>query len=127
MTYTNFKIYKHAPMSKKAGHNIYSLRDKIKVIDHLDYICLSNCEFYVNQRGRQRVLAETVKNVHAYIKAESYDTAGILPTLAFRVVYDPFKYDHFMVMDLDGNLQPIHKSDKVFCTKVGVYVEKVYN
>lgn len=111
-------------MSKNAGYNIYSLRNKTKVIDHLDYIYLSNCEFYVNQRGRQRVLAETVKNVHAYIKAESFHTNISLPKHILRVIYNPFKNDQFMILNNEGVAFPIYRADSVFCTRIGVYVNE---
>lgn len=122
MNNMNFKIYKHAPKSKNAGYNIYSIRDREKVIHHLSHFALRNCNFYVGQSGRNRVLRDGVKNVHAYIKAESFHTNISLPKRAFRVTYDPFKNDQFMVLNNEGIAIPIYRADSVFCTRIGVYV-----
>jgi hypothetical protein len=118
----NFKLYKHAPKSKAAGHNIYSLRDKTKVIDHIDSIHLKNCTFYVNERGRQRVLESGVKNVHAYINAESYDLLEHDYLRLKRVIYNPFENCSFIVEVRSGVFEPIFSVEDVFCMKNGIFV-----
>lgn len=46
----------------------YSLRQNGKVIGHLDGLILSDCTFRVSQAGRNRVLREKRKNVHAFVE-----------------------------------------------------------
>ena len=46
----------------------WSVRQRGKVKLHTDYICLKDVEFKVSQKGRERVLREQRKNVHAFIK-----------------------------------------------------------
>lgn len=50
----------------------WSVRDKAtrRVIDHCDEVFLRDCKFVVSEAGRQRVLKEKRKNVHAYIEGE---------------------------------------------------------
>lgn len=91
----------------------------------MSYFELRNCNFYVGQSGRNRVLRDGVKNVHAYIKAESFHTDTMAPMRAFRVIYDPLKNDQFMVINDEGVAVPIHRADSVFCTRTGVYVGEI--
>jgi hypothetical protein len=46
----------------------WSVRQRGKVKLHTDYICLCHAEFKVLQKGRERVLKEKRKNVHAFVK-----------------------------------------------------------
>ena len=46
----------------------WSVRQGGKVRLHTDYICLEKAELKVLQKGRERVLKEQSKNVHAFIK-----------------------------------------------------------
>ena len=117
----NFKLYKHATKSKTAGHNVYSLRDKEKVIKHVSCIHLKNCVFHINERGRRRVIESGVKNVHAYINAENYDyDIPNMPDL-IKVVYNPFKFNNFIALS-DNRSQPIFHAEDVYCMHDGVYV-----
>ena len=38
-----------------------------RVIKHENYVPLTNAQFKVSEKGRQRVLREQKKNVHAYV------------------------------------------------------------
>ncbi len=51
-----------------AAKERYSIRQGGLVVGHTDEITLADCEFKVSEAGRQRVLREGRKNVHAYIK-----------------------------------------------------------
>jgi hypothetical protein len=49
----------------------YSVRFKGKVIGHYTSLVAANVRFKVSERGRQRVLAEQRKNVHAFVVADT--------------------------------------------------------
>lgn len=49
---------------------LVSVRKRGKVISHADGVLLKNPEFIVQEGGRQRVLREKKKNVHAYVRGE---------------------------------------------------------
>jgi len=53
---------------KNLHKNCWSIKQGGKVVAHTDYICLRNCKFIVSEKGRQRVLKEKRKNVHATIR-----------------------------------------------------------
>jgi hypothetical protein len=67
-----------------------------KVVKHVDKIALSDVRFKVSETGRQRVLREKRKNVHAFIEGEesSFFDRVDLP-LDSKVMYNPYKYEKF--------------------------------
>lgn len=75
--------------------------DKGRVIKRAATVLLGGAEGRVSEAGRQRVLREKRKNVHAGIVGrlvhasdEPLETAGSL-----RVSYNPYKGDHFYYSD----------------------------
>lgn len=62
---------------------------------HTTEINMWDCKFQVNAKGRQRVLDEQRKNVHAGIKGyiDEFDLDFPNPV---EVTYNPYKYDSFV-------------------------------
>lgn len=81
-----------------------------RVIHHLYGLSLDDAEFRVQEGGRQRVLRERRKNVHAYIVGH-LDLAYAIPGEALETTYNPYKYNSFV---LKHNEQPVTKAYKVF-------------
>lgn len=79
------------------------------VIDHVNKINLHDAEFRVSESGRQRVLREKRKNVHAFVVG--YISESELENKK-AVTYNPYKFKSFMAVNTDG-LEPIFKADKV--------------
>jgi len=50
--------------------------NKGRVIDHVAKCAIRDARFVVSEAGRQRVIHEGVKNVHAYIRGERIEDAG---------------------------------------------------
>jgi len=86
----------------------WSVRRKGKVVLHTDSICLTSVDFVVQEVGRQRVILEKRKNVHAFVRgqvsdlnaanefARSYD-----PPLSWAsITYNPYFNGKFV--DLNG-------------------------
>jgi hypothetical protein len=63
--------------------------NKGRVIQHASYLKLKNATFKVSEAGRQRVLREKRKNVHAGIVG--YLTDEIPVALYTQVSYNPYK------------------------------------
>lgn len=83
-----------------------------RVVYHTRNLTLTQCEFRVSKRGRERVLQEKRKNVHAGV-------VGTLIALDHRpsnfhakreVTYNPYKYETF-VSKLDSS--PVYQADTV--------------
>lgn len=95
---------------------------------HADTVTLSDAEFVVNESGRQRVLKEKSKNVHAYVRgkitgidlddsmtkypARFYNVgeAPRKPRQAVAIGYNPYKYSTFVNRSDES---PVTESEKV--------------
>tara|TARA_B100000900_G_scaffold154625_1_gene131296 strand:- start:303 stop:671 length:369 start_codon:yes stop_codon:yes gene_type:complete len=109
------------------------------VILHTDKVHIDNPEFVVRQGGRQRVLKERKKNVHAFVRGNITHFSDYMcveqddgtveyvkkcPTLD-NVMYNPYKYDSFVkVMDKT----PVRKAKRAYLslepsTVLGDYVD----
>lgn len=83
-----------------------SVRVNGKVVAHAPAITLDNPTFHVSEAGRQRVLKNRRKNVHAWVRGDwnNYLHTGIsqiIPENSVEVTYNPYKYSTF-VLAKDG-------------------------
>ena len=101
LDYTN-NIYQH--IGKKVfvywnlHKNLWSVKDLKtgKVIGHAPLIYLRECQYKVSESGRQRVLREKRKNVHAGVKGYlSYNLLRHCNRVG-RFTYNPYKYKNFV-------------------------------
>lgn len=95
--YRNLK-FKHRP--------VYSVRDVKtgRVVAHAESITLKDVEFVVGQRGRERVIREKSKNVHAGFRGRP--TSKVV-NVTKEITYNPYKYKSFI--ERDGEV-PIYKA-----------------
>ena len=90
---------------------------KGRVVAHSNTVLLESCKFKVSEAGRQRVLREKKKNVHAGVTGIWID-GGIrdekcfefLDTVGRQVTYNPYKYDSFVYK---SNKKPIYKTKEI--------------
>ena len=85
-----------------------------RVILHTDNVHIRNPEFVVRQAGRNRVLREGKKNVHAFVRGEAtyfddfdYENRPMLDIIG----YNPYKYVGFVKMP-DEEL--VHNADRAY-------------
>jgi len=90
---------------------------KGRVVAHSETVLLEGCKFKVSEAGRQRVLREKKKNVHAgvtgvWINAEDRIEShfNFLTMVGRQVTYNPYKYASFVVKATE---QPIGLADVV--------------
>lgn len=92
----------------------WSIKDKESglVVGHAKFVVLLNAKFIVNESGRQRVLRDKQKNVHAYIEGDimfseykSFKGRKVVETNApgpdlqkdyFEATYNPYRYSSFV-------------------------------
>lgn len=74
----------------------FSLRHRGIVVDHQEEFLAENIEFKVQESGRQRVVFEQRKNVHAFVVAEKYKKIrkSTVDNLV-KVSYNPYTQQHF--------------------------------
>lgn len=92
------KCYLNLHKTREHGHPIYSVVDTKtgRVVDHASEVNLTNVEFRVSEAGRQRVLREKAKNVHAYVCGDLMDQR-VPVTRAAR--YNPYETETFVDRD----------------------------
>jgi len=67
-----------------------------RVIQHATELCLADCVFKVSEAGRQRVIRERCKNVHAGVVGTLVAAAPADLNLSRRVTYDPYRFASFV-------------------------------
>ena len=83
----------------------FSVMEKGRVIDHVSNVILANAKLIVSEAGRQRVLRDKRKNVHAFVEGGRLPDAGAYSLLTFRswkacpVRYNPYTGPSFMTED----------------------------
>lgn len=139
-------MLKHVEVYRNLHNGKLSVRDRKtkRVIAHVDYITLAGVGFRVSQAGRERVLRERRKNVHAFVSgkvvsfggAKAYKgrnldeyiwKSGRNPLLAGDgriAVYNPYKYDSFVVPQ--EGYRKIQTTDMCHIDTEGVHLGKSY-
>ncbi|WP_156829769.1 hypothetical protein [Methylovulum miyakonense] len=94
-TLTTNKVFVYWNLHKQ----LWSVRDQTtrKVTAHLTFFCLANCQFVVNEKGRQRVIRTGHKNVHAGVTGYFVDCTPVTnrPWGCDRVTYNPQTHTSF--------------------------------
>ena len=90
---------------KNLNNGLWSVRYKGKVIAHKSALILSDVDFRVSEAGRQRVLRERQKNVHAYANGNIIEA---LPNAqVIEATYNPYDVSYFY---LKGDKTPIYSA-----------------
>ena len=97
----------------------FSVRYHGRVIDRLNAFTAQNITFKVNESGRQRVIKEGRKNVHAFVVADRYK--GLINSdynldKLLKVTYNPYTDKQFKCQDFDiyGANEVVFKDGKCF-------------
>ena len=78
-----------------------------RVIHHAKDVHIVNPKFVVREGGRQRVLRERKKNVHAFVRGNLTAFKDNPSHLADTIGYNPFMYDSFVKMPDE---EPVYKA-----------------
>lgn len=86
--------------------HLFSVRDlrTRRVIGHFSDVSLSDVTFKISEAGRQRVLRERRKNVHAFVRGVISEDAFVLrgdPESYSRVTYNPYVSGSFRDAETD--------------------------
>lgn len=97
----------------------WSLKDMKtgRVIAHLDEVYISDADFRVSQAGRNRVLMEKTKNVHAGVVGTVILAKNDREAASWiEVRYNPYRYSTFVRA---GDSSPVHRADVVHLSNTG--------
>lgn len=88
--------------------NCWSVRQDGIVRYHTDYVFMRDAQFKVSQKGRDRVLREKRKNVHAVIKGFLHKPTAMPEAIdgEFKhITYNPYKYHSFVTTDTEHSVK----------------------
>jgi len=91
-------------------------------------IALTDCEFKVSEKGRQRVIKEKRKNVHAGVLGNvvAYDIP--VPEMKdlngfYELTYNPYKYTQFVVKSTGAS---VYGASVVYLLNKKIYAKDIY-
>ena len=77
--------------------NLWSVRQKKVVVDRAEEVVLRDALFVVSEAGRQRVLKERRKNVHAVVRGRLDEVSTSSLKGWVRITYNPYLGPTFVV------------------------------
>ena len=94
---------------------VFSVRNRKtgRVVSHANTVWVEGAEFRVQEGGRQRVLQERRKNVHAGVcgaVSRLSEKLVVDPPGGVEITYNPYDYDSFVTL---ADKIPVHNADKV--------------
>ena len=116
----------HEGLKVKVYYNLHKKCFSVKdyrtglVIGHTNRVVLEDATFKVSEAGRQRVIREQKKNVHAYVigTLKAWDDQSYWTAVTHEAYYNPYTQSTFTV---EG--QPIHASSQVVLKDKKVFVK----
>jgi hypothetical protein len=97
-----------------------SFRERGGKVQHAESLQLENVTFSVQPAGRQKVLREKRKNVHAFVRGEVVSIGQGIPPQGewVKVTYNPYKFDSFVVAETG---EPIHAARAIVIEDKRIY------
>lgn len=98
----------------------FSIQDKKSklVLGHASTVRLASVKYVVGESGRQRVLRDRRRNVHAFCEGYIVSTGEDVPEGAGTAYYNPY---HTSLFIDEASKQPIHESRIAHCQGSRVY------
>lgn len=110
---------KHYYLYRNLRTKTFSLKHGGKVIRHPSEILLKEVRFKVSEKGRQRVLKEKRKNVHATVQAKEIVESSMKLYISEEVYYDPYKTKTFINK---RTKEPIYEAELVLASNNKIYI-----
>jgi hypothetical protein len=89
---------------EKKGYRLHS---------HAQNLTAEGVEFKVSQSGRNKVIQEKQKNVHAFVYCKNYITFVKPVPVGEEIIYNPYKMETFRIKNSD---RPIHGASSIVMT-----------
>ena len=109
------KVFVYFNLHKKCWSiKALSGENKGKVIGHSNYVELKDCKMKVSEAGRQRVIREKQKNVHAGVVGVLVSCDKELKCNNQQITYNPYKFSSFVDKVTQ---EPVFESSRAFMIK----------
>lgn len=109
-------VYRNLSKTRKFR---YSLRQGRLVVAHANKLALKNCSFFVSEKGRQWVIRNKRKTVHAWVSGLLTPFSSYCRTFLFDVHYNPYECAYFSI-EFMGKIFNICAADLVLFTEDGL-------
>lgn len=115
------RVYRNLHKGNFSVQSYIQDKSGYRVTDRVTSAILEDCSFRVYEAGRQKVLRERRKNVHAYVEPKSYrHIQGEVDVTNFReIYYNPYEHDSFVYKDT--------KKTVVSVSRILTYNNKLYD
>lgn len=107
MNYLNYKgrqinFNKPVKVYKNLHNGLFSVMQDNLVVAHVESFTMQSVVFKVNQSGRERVIKEGKKNVHAFVTGMliAVNSDGDFKRDT-KITYNPYKYTSFIFADTE--------------------------
>lgn len=102
----------------------FSVKHRGLVVNRNDSMIIDNGEFRVSLPGRNRVLKDKKRNVHAYIVSDNFESRDFKLTKdCLEVTYNPYKAEFFYIKTSGKR---IDKADKILLKDGRAYIIDKY-
>ena len=119
----SFRVYRNLHKGNFSIQSYIEEKKGYRVTDRASTVMLENCNFKVYETGRQKVIREKRKGVHAYVEPLSYIHLDERMEISkFReIYYNPYKHDSFVCKD---TLEKVEKVARVLAQDNKLYDAK---
>jgi hypothetical protein len=116
-----FRVYRNLHRGNFSIQSYVKEKGGYRVTDRASTVVLEICTFKIYESGRQKVIKESRKNVHAYVEPMSYrKIERVVDVSKFReIYYNPYAFDSFVYKDT------LEKAGKV--NRVLTYNNRLYD
>lgn len=113
-------VYRNLHFKDRVTYSVKNVASGL-VVDHSPLVYLTDVKFKVSEAGRQRVLREKRKNVHAGVQGlPSPIGLDVFWDDYVRVTYNPYKYESFVRMDTG---EPVFTAQAVMIDAQGIWAK----
>lgn len=117
----SYRIYRNLHRGNFSIQSYIKEKGGYRVTDRVSTAILESCTFRIYESGRQKVIKEKRKNVHAYVEFAVYrHIKGNVDISNLReIYYNPYEFDSFVYKDT------LKKVDKI--SRVLAYENKLFD
>lgn len=108
---------------KNLHNGLFSVRQNGLVVAHVETIALSHPRIKVNEKGRQKVIRDKAKNVHAFITGfPNSVNKGFTIDDKHAITYNPYKYKTFVYKDGLHDVRPTNDNKIFMAAHIGAFI-----
>lgn len=110
---------------KNLHNGLFSVKQGGLVVAYVNNVTLTNVQFKVSEAGRQRVLRDKQKNVHAFVVGIIKDINKPYNKVGARLSYNPYKANCFTWCD-SGSKAILDNNELLYCdSKKGLFLTTI--